>query len=85
MPHTVYILKCNDDSLYVGCTNNLEKRLEEHNTSKRGAHYTKLRRPAALVYAESYSRLKKARSREAEIKSWPRGKKLELILRIQTI
>ena len=39
----VYILLCKDTSLYVGSTNNLEKRLKEHNTSKNGAHYTKIR------------------------------------------
>lgn len=74
----VYILKCNDNSLYVGCTNNIEKRLKQHNESKSGAHYTKIRRPVALAHSESYFTLKEARSREAEIKSWKRGKKLEL-------
>lgn len=74
-----YILKCADETLYIGCTNNLEKRLEEHNTSKRGAHYTKIRRPVHLQYHEEYETLNEARRREAEIKSWRREKKLELI------
>ncbi len=77
--HFVYILKCADKSLYTGCTNNLEKRLEEHNNSKKGARYTKARRPVKLIYQERFRTLHRARAREAEIKSWPREKKLDLI------
>ncbi len=79
MSHFVYILKCADDSLYVGCTNDLERRIKQHNSSKQGAHYTKIRRPVALVHSETFSTLGEARSREAEIKTWPRKKKLDLI------
>lgn len=75
----VYILEYADTSLYVGCTNNLEKRLVQHNNSKSGAHYTKIRRPVNLKYSEKFTTLKEARSREAEIKRWPRAKKLELL------
>ena len=74
----VYILKCADRSLYVGSTNNLKKRLEQHNNSKWGAHYTKIRRPVTLKYSESFLTLKEARKREAEIKGWKRDKKMEL-------
>lgn len=77
--HFVYILKCVDDSLYVGCTNNLERRLVQHNESKWGAHYTKIRRPVTLIYKETFATLKEARRREIEIKSWRREKKLALI------
>jgi putative endonuclease len=73
-----YILECADTSLYVGCTNNLEKRLKQHNDSKRGAHYTKIRRPVVLKYSETFSTLKEARKRESEIKGWHREKKLAL-------
>ena len=73
-----YILECADKSLYVGCTNNLEKRLEQHNASRRGAHYTKIRRPVVLRYSETFADLKTARRREAEIKRWRREKKLTL-------
>ena len=76
-----YILECADKSLYVGCTNNLERRLEQHNNSKSGAHYTKTRRPVVLLYSEIFSTLKEARRKEVEIKGWRREKKLELILR----
>ena len=79
MSHFVYILECADKSLYVGCTNNLERRLEQHNNSKWGAHYTKIRRPVKLLYSETFETLKEARHRESEIKSWKRDKKLSLI------
>ena len=77
--YSVYILECADGSLYVGCTNNLEKRITQHNESKWGAHYTKLRRPVHLKYSEPHPTLIDARRREAEIKSWRREKKLALI------
>lgn len=73
-----YILECADKSLYVGCTNNLERRLDQHNNSKWGAHYTKTRRPVILRYSESFDTLKEARTRETEIKGWRREKKEKL-------
>lgn len=79
MPYIVYILECADHSLYVGCTNNLDKRLKQHNESKSGAHYTKIRRPVALKYSETFLTLKDARKREAELKGWKREKKVSLI------
>ncbi len=79
MKHFVYILECADKTLYVGCTNNLEKRLKQHNKSKQGAHYTKIRRPVVLKYSEEFKTLGEARTREAEIKKLPRNKKLMLI------
>ena len=75
----VYILESYDNSLYVGCTNNLDKRLKQHNDSKWGAHYTKIRRPVKLLYSESYPNLREARQRETEIKGWRREKKLDLV------
>jgi putative endonuclease len=77
--HFVYILECADKTLYVGCTNNLERRLKQHSDSKWGAHYTKIRRPVILEYSETFPTLKEARQREAEIKGWRREKKLNLI------
>ena len=79
MQHFVYILKCSDDTLYVGSTNDLERRLLEHNGSKKGAHYTKIRRPVKLVHHETFDTLKEALQKEREIKSWTRKKKLALI------
>jgi putative endonuclease len=75
----VYILKCNDDSLYTGSTNNLEKRVLEHNTKKSGAHYTKIRRPVTLYYYETFATMRGARQREAELKKKTRQEKLRLI------
>ena len=79
MIYTVYILQCKDSSLYVGCTNKLKERIKEHNKSKKGAHYTKIRRPVILVHAEEYATLKDARGRESEIKKLRREEKLKLI------
>jgi len=81
MPCVTYILECADGSLYVGCTNNLKRRLKQHNESKRGAHYTKIRRPVILKHSEEFKTLAEARRREAEIKSWHREKKIELIVK----
>lgn len=74
----VYILECADNTLYIGSTNNLEKRLREHNELKSGAHYTKIRRPVVLRYKEELPTLSDVRKREIEIKKWPRQKKLAL-------
>ncbi len=79
MTYFTYILECSDKTLYVGCSNNLERRLRQHNNLKSGAHYVKIRRPAMLKYSESFSALSEARRREAEIKRWKREKKIELI------
>ncbi len=80
MPYFTYILECADKSFYVGCANDLEKRLKQHNGSKWGAHYTKIRRPVILKYFEKFDTLLEARRRENEIKSWCREKKLALVL-----
>jgi len=84
MQHYVYILTCKDNTLYVGATNNLERRLHEHNHSKQGAHYTKIRRPVALAYYEECDTLENARRREAEIKKLKREDKLVLIKTMRT-
>lgn len=76
--HFVYILECADASLYVGCTNDLQRRLNQHNNSKWGAHYTKIRRPVILKHTEQFATLKEARRREAELKGWRREKKFTL-------
>lgn len=79
MTHYTYILKCADDTLYVGSTNDLEKRLHQHNNLKQGAHYTKIRRPVVLVYSEVCESFSVARKREAELKRLSRVEKLGLI------
>lgn len=81
-PSYTYILKCKDETLYVGSTNDLEKRLHQHNNLKSGAHYTKIRRPVILVYSEELENLKLARARELELKKLNRKEKLDLINKI---
>lgn len=75
----IYILECSDKSYYVGSTNNLEKRLKQHNRLKSGAHYTKIRRPVTLKYFEKVETLSAARKREAEIKRFTKAKKEALV------
>ncbi len=75
----VYLLECADKSLYVGSTNDLEKRLHAHNHLKSGAHYTKIRRPVVLRYSERVRTYAKARKREAELKRLKREEKIKLI------
>lgn len=74
----MYLLECADATLYVGSTNDLKKRLHEHNHAKRGAHYTKIRRPVVLRYSESFPTLREARAREGQLKQLPRAQKLAL-------
>lgn len=79
MTYYVYILRCSDNTYYTGCTNNLDRRINQHNNSKKGAKYTKLRRPVELAYMEEHITLLDARRREIEIKSWKRKLKEVLI------
>ncbi|MFH1383175.1 MAG: GIY-YIG nuclease family protein [Chloroflexota bacterium] len=73
-----YIVRCRDKSLYCGITNNLEDRLKEHNNGT-GAKFTRSRRPVTMVYNEKYNNISEARKREAQIKSWSKAKKEDLI------
>lgn len=65
--HFVYIVKCNDGSLYTGYAKDVEARVAKHNDGK-GAKYTKIRRPVELVYQEMYETKSDALKREYEIK-----------------
>lgn len=73
-----YIVKCSDGSLYTGWTNNLEKRIKDHNAG-RGAKYTKARSPVVLVYKEEFPTKQEAMKREWEIKRLSRKEKLSMI------
>lgn len=73
-----YILKCADGSLYTGWTNNIKKRLREHNAG-RGAKYTKGRRPVELAYYETFATREEAMRRECELKKLPRNEKLSIL------
>ncbi len=75
----VYIVKCADGTYYTGRTNNLEKRINNHNHSKSGAHYTKIRRPVELVYKEECLNLSDSLRREIVIKKLSRQQKEILV------
>jgi len=75
----LYILKCSDKTLYTGITVDLERRVNEHNSSKLGAKYTKARRPVKLIYSKEFCNRITASREEARIKSLTRKEKLEII------
>ena len=75
----VYILKCNDGTLYTGITNNLDKRVSSHNKGT-GAKYTKTRTPVELVYHEEATDRSEASKREYQIKKLSRLAKENLIV-----
>ncbi len=72
----VYIVECSDKSLYTGITNNVERRLTEHNTSRRGAKYTRSRRPVKLIFATPVNSRSAALKLEYKIKSLKKGEKV---------
>ncbi len=76
---TVYILLCADDSYYIGVTNNLERRLLEHETAYNPESYTAQRLPVKLVYQELVYGPLTAIKREKQLKAWNREKKEALI------
>ena len=78
MKHFVYIVKCSDGTLYTGYTVDVKRRLWEHNNSKRGAKYTKVRRPVKLYFFEEFDSKSLAMKREYEIKQLSRSQKLNL-------
>lgn len=75
----LYILKCADGTLYTGITVDLKRRVGEHNTSKKGAKYTRNRRPVKLVYSKKFRNRSLATKAEARIKNLSRAEKLKLI------
>jgi putative endonuclease len=74
----LYVIQCQDSSLYTGITTDISRRLKEHN-SKKGAFYTKNKIPVELVYQEAMANQSEARKREAAIKRLTKKQKLELI------
>lgn len=73
-----YILKCRDGSLYTGWTNDLNKRVKDHNTGK-GAKYTKTRGPVELIYYEAFQTKEEAMRREYAIKQLTAAAKRRLV------
>jgi len=77
--YIVYIVQCSDKTLYTGIAKELNRRIEEHNSSNKGAKYTKARRPVTLVYHEEHTDRSSASKREYAIKKMSRQKKLDLV------
>jgi len=75
----VYLLKCADDSYYVGMTNNLELRIAQHQTGVDPKSYTHSRRPVELVWSQAFQSHDDAFRCERQIKGWSRAKKEALI------
>lgn len=74
----MYILECADGSYYTGSSNNLERRLQQHQNGE-GANYTKKHLPVKLVYFEEFQRIDEAFYREKQVQGWSRKKKEALI------
>ena len=75
----MYVVECSDRTLYTGVSNNLERRVLEHNASKKGAKYTRSRRPVKLVYYKKYDDRSQAQVAEYKFKKLSRSKKLAKI------
>lgn len=74
----VYIVECSDTTLYIGSTNDIKKRVNTHNTSKKAAKYTRARRPVVLKYSEECLTKGDALKREAVLKKLTRLEKMKL-------
>ena len=74
----VYLLLCRDKTLYTGITTDLTRRLEEHKEGI-GGNYTRAHGAVKILYSEEQLNRSLASKREAEIKSWPKSKKLALL------
>ncbi len=75
----VYILECSDKSFYTGVTNDLDRRVTEHQEGIKKTAYTYNKRPVKLVYYEIFSDPENAIAFEKQIKGWNRKKKIALI------
>ena len=82
----VYMVRCADETLYTGIATDLERRIEEHNSSTKGAKYTRVRRPVTLVYQEEFPDRSSASKREYMIKKkMNRKEKLQLITALMSV
>ena len=81
----VYIVRCNDNTLYTGVAKDLAKRLQQHNHGNDGAKYTRGRRPVELVYQEHAASRSMAQQREYSIKRLSAAQKQQLIARAKSM
>lgn len=80
MKYFVYILRTSENTLYVGQTNNLEKRIKEHKSkNSKSARYMRMFDSFELAYKEEYETRKEAMQREYKLKNWPKKRKEKLI------
>lgn len=75
----VYIIQCKDNTFYTGITTDLDRRIKEHNNSKLGAKYTKVRRPVKLVFSKQFENRSEASKEESRIKKLSRTEKIKLL------
>lgn len=75
----VYLLRCDDQSLYCGVTTDLERRVKEHNESPKGAKYTRVRRPVSLAFSQTAINRSEACQLEAKIKKLSKVNKERLV------
>ncbi|MES2807165.1 MAG: GIY-YIG nuclease family protein [Bacteroidota bacterium] len=75
----VYILLCSDESYYVGVTNDIDRRMQEHDSAINPRSYTALRRPLKLVFVERFTDINQAIAFEKQVKGWGRKKKEAII------
>lgn len=74
----VYLIECEDKTIYTGITTDIQRRFKEHDSGKGGA-YTRSKKVKKILHAEQFETRSQAQKREAEIKGWSRSKKLSLI------
>ncbi len=79
--YCVYVLRSEKNGkFYIGCTDNLDRRLKEHNSGK--SKYTRNKGPWSVEYIEKFETLREARQRERQIKSWKKRKSIENLIRL---
>lgn len=79
MTFWVYILRCANGQYYVGSTDNLQLRIQEHETGQDGALFSKAHRPVKCVFTQEFATREEAYAREKQLKGWSRAKKEALI------
>ncbi|MEK7519777.1 MAG: GIY-YIG nuclease family protein [Patescibacteria group bacterium] len=80
----VYLIRCDDGSLYTGISTDYKTRFSQHAQGK-GARYTRMRKPVRIVHIEEYRTKSEALKRERQVKGWRREKKETLIRRTQSM
>jgi len=81
----LYVLQCSDGTYYTGVTTDMKRRLKEHNTSNRGAKYTKARRPVKIIYSLEYEDRSSAQKFEYRFKQLTRKQKEEVINKVKIL